>query len=200
VSLNDDAKRFANFADVGIGVGIVGLVVGTYLVVTGARSKPVPASTAGGVTLPLTVTAAAVGMTLGACQLVGDITDRSLESPGGDDGATLTDSRAPGVDGTVEKDRAPGSRPDANASSDAAIDGGNDATAPECLTNAQCTARASAEATEAGSVAATGDAAFNGILDGGVVPAVCVQSIGKCAPLLTPDCRALYGDYTNDNS
>src|ERR1035438_9684121 len=32
---------------VGIGVGIVGLVVGTYLVVTGARSKPVPASTAG---------------------------------------------------------------------------------------------------------------------------------------------------------
>ena len=160
------------------------------------------AGTVSGVTLTLTLTltAAAVGMTLGACQLVGDITDRSLESPGGDDGATLTDSRAPGVDGTVEKDGAPGSRPDANASSDAAIDGGNDATAPECLTNAQCTARASAEATEAGSVAATGDAAFNGILDGGVVPAVCVQSIGKCAPLLTPDCRALYGDYTNDNS
>jgi len=158
------------------------------------------AGTVSGVTLTLTLTAAAVGMTLGACQLVGDITDRSLESPGGDDGATLTDSRAPGVDGTVEKDGAPGSRPDANASSDAAIDGGNDATAPECLTNAQCTARASAEATEAGAVAATGDAAFNGILDGGVVPAVCVQSIGKCAPLLTPDCHALYGDYTNDNS
>jgi len=47
VSLNDDAKRFANFADVGIGVGVFGLVVGTYLVVTSARSKPVPASTAG---------------------------------------------------------------------------------------------------------------------------------------------------------
>jgi hypothetical protein len=46
VSLNDDAKRFANFADVGIGVGVVGLVVGTYLVVTGAGSKPVPAATA----------------------------------------------------------------------------------------------------------------------------------------------------------
>jgi hypothetical protein len=46
VASNDDAKRFANFADVGIGVGIVGLVVGTYLVLTSGGAKPVPAATA----------------------------------------------------------------------------------------------------------------------------------------------------------
>jgi hypothetical protein len=46
VALNDDAQRFAIYSDVGLGVGIVGLVVGTYLVVTGGASKPVAASTA----------------------------------------------------------------------------------------------------------------------------------------------------------
>src|ERR1019366_9871875 len=57
-----------------------------YLVSGGSMKR---AGTVSGVTLTLTLTAAAVGMTLGACQLVGDITDRSLESPGGDDGRTL---------------------------------------------------------------------------------------------------------------
>ena len=48
VNLNEDAQRFANIADVGIGVGIVGLVVGTYLVLTSGGSRPVPAATAVG--------------------------------------------------------------------------------------------------------------------------------------------------------
>jgi hypothetical protein len=46
VDLNHDAQRFANIANVGIGVGIVGLVVGTYLVLTSSGSKSVPAATA----------------------------------------------------------------------------------------------------------------------------------------------------------
>jgi hypothetical protein len=46
VDLNEDAQRFANVANVGIGVGIVGLVVGTYLVLTSGGSRSVPAATA----------------------------------------------------------------------------------------------------------------------------------------------------------
>jgi hypothetical protein len=46
VDLNDDAKRFATISDIGLGAGIVGLVVGTYLVATSGGSKPVPAATA----------------------------------------------------------------------------------------------------------------------------------------------------------
>jgi hypothetical protein len=46
VNFNQDAQRFANVADVGIGVGIVGVVVGTYLVLTSGASRPVPAATA----------------------------------------------------------------------------------------------------------------------------------------------------------
>jgi hypothetical protein len=46
VDLNQDAQRFANVANAGIGVGIVGLVVGTYLVLTSGGSRPVPAATA----------------------------------------------------------------------------------------------------------------------------------------------------------
>jgi hypothetical protein len=49
VDLNNDAQRFANYANVGIGVGIVGLAIGTYLVLTSSPPKPVAASTALGV-------------------------------------------------------------------------------------------------------------------------------------------------------
>jgi branched-chain amino acid transport system substrate-binding protein len=76
---------------------------------------------------------------------------------------------------------------------------------PECTTNAQCTALATTEgpldagAPEAGADGAT-PAQFTGAVDGGAIPAICVQSIGKCARLLTPDCPVFYGDYTNDNS
>jgi hypothetical protein len=89
---------------------------------------------------------------------------------------------------------------------DAGADDASDAAAPECTTNAQCTALATLEgpidagALE-GAAPAAGDAAvFTGSVDGGVFPAVCVQSVGKCARLLTPDCQGLYGDYQNDNS
>jgi hypothetical protein len=46
VALNDDAQRFAVYADVGLGVGLVGLVVGTFLVLTSNAPTPVPPSTA----------------------------------------------------------------------------------------------------------------------------------------------------------
>jgi hypothetical protein len=49
VDLNNDAQRFANYANVGIGVGIVGLAIGTYLVLTSSAPKPVAGSTALGV-------------------------------------------------------------------------------------------------------------------------------------------------------
>lgn len=146
----------------------------------------------------VTLTLAWVGMTLGACQLVGDITDRTLEAPG-DDASSGPDSRSP--DARAGKDGNAGSGPDTGGP-DALVDAGNDAAAPpECRTNAECTARATAAELDAGVGDASGDGAvFTGALDGGVVPAVCVQSIGRCAPLLTPDCRAFYGDYTNDNA
>jgi hypothetical protein len=46
VALNDDAQRFAIYADVGLGVGIVGLAVGTFLVLTSNGPRPMSASTA----------------------------------------------------------------------------------------------------------------------------------------------------------
>jgi hypothetical protein len=64
VDLNDDAKRFANIADVGIGLGIVGIVVGTYLIVTGGPTKTVPASTANRVNVTPIVGAGSSGLAL----------------------------------------------------------------------------------------------------------------------------------------
>jgi hypothetical protein len=46
VDLNDDAKRFAIYADVGIGVGIVALAAGTYLVLSSGAPSRVRAATA----------------------------------------------------------------------------------------------------------------------------------------------------------
>jgi hypothetical protein len=46
VDANKDAQRFAIYSDVGLGVGVVGLVVGTYLVLSSGGTKSVPASTA----------------------------------------------------------------------------------------------------------------------------------------------------------
>jgi hypothetical protein len=64
VNLNDDAKQFANIADVGIGVGVVAVVVGTYLIVTGGTPKNVPASTARRVNVTPLVGAGTSGVSL----------------------------------------------------------------------------------------------------------------------------------------
>jgi branched-chain amino acid transport system substrate-binding protein len=76
---------------------------------------------------------------------------------------------------------------------------------PGCTTNAECTDLATMEGPlDAGVLEASADGAtpapFTGEIDGGAIPALCVQSVGKCARLLTPDCPVFYGDYTNDNS
>ncbi len=64
VDLNDDAQRFADISDVGIGVGIVGLVVGTYLVLTSTSPRPVPAATAVRVNVTPSVARGASGLEL----------------------------------------------------------------------------------------------------------------------------------------
>jgi ABC-type branched-subunit amino acid transport system substrate-binding protein len=138
---------------------------------------------------------------LGACQLVGGITDRTLAttSSGGDDATSTVDSPA----SEPPRDGSGGVAAEAGRDADGGVDGdaGEDA-GRGCLTNAECTALATAAGpSDAGVNDAGGDAApFSGTLDGGIIPAVCVQSVGRCAPLLTQDCRAIYGDYLNDNS
>jgi ABC-type branched-subunit amino acid transport system substrate-binding protein len=139
-------------------------------------------------------------LTLGACQLVGGITDRTLAAPA-DNASNPIDSSADHTGGLQQasKESSVGDEGGDEAPTD---DAGGDSPSPGCLTNAECTAWATAEGPlEAGASAGGGDAAlFNGTLDGGVVPAVCVQSVGSCARLLTQDCRAIVGDYLNDNS
>ena len=82
--------------------------------------------------------------------------------------------------------------PDSATAADATTEA---ATPPECLTNQECTDRATA----AGPVDAGADAAPR-VLDGGVVPAVCVKATGKCASLLSEDCDSVYGDYKNNDA
>lgn len=72
---------------------------------------------------------------------------------------------------------------------------GEAAAPPECTTNQECTDRATAN----GPVDAGPDAAPR-VLDGGIVPAVCVKSVGKCASLFSEDCDGVYGDYRNDDA
>lgn len=114
-------------------------------------------------------------LALGACQIIGGIDDRTLAQPG-------PDANTAGTSGDAGK-------PDAKG--DASSDGSSG-----CVSNAECTAQATAEQMEAG----VSDADAVVTLDGGVVPAVCVRSVGRCVPLLTQDCRAIFGDYLNDNS
>ena len=58
----------------------------------------------------------------------------------------------------------------------------------ECLTNAECTDRATAEA--------------GALPDGSmpVVPAVCVRPEARCVELLTEDCTEILGDYKDDDA
>jgi ABC-type branched-subunit amino acid transport system substrate-binding protein len=66
---------------------------------------------------------------------------------------------------------------------------------PECLTNQQCID----DATKAGPDLTGAPEGYTGLVDG-KVPAVCVQSAGKCRRLLTPDCPTLSGDFSNDGA
>jgi branched-chain amino acid transport system substrate-binding protein len=150
------------------------------------------------------LTLAAAGA-LGACQLVGDISDRTLETTGDDtsgdkDATARSDSSG---DDSVGDAKAGGGKDGGPSQTSDGGPGSDDAgfLVRECTTNAECTDRATSALLEAGATDALPDAApFTGAIDGGVVPAVCVQSVGKCAALLTPDCRSFYGDYTNDDS
>ena len=76
-----------------------------------------------------------------------------------------------------------------------ASDAAPDAIIPECTTNQECTDRATA----AGPIDAGPDAAVRA-LDGGVVPAVCVQATGRCASLFSEDCDGVYGDFQNNDA
>lgn len=144
-------------------------------------------------------------VSLAACQLIGGITDRTLAPQAKDDASTVDSSVDSSLDSSADSSSPPTGDADGGSgdgSDEAHADAsGRDGPPPGCLTNAECTAMATAEGpvTDAGD--AGGDAApFNGTLEGGVVPAVCVRSVGVCAPLLSQDCRAIYGDYLNDNS
>jgi ABC-type branched-subunit amino acid transport system substrate-binding protein len=145
----------------------------------------------------VSLTLLGASLALGACQLVGGITDRTLaEAPADDnDATTLRDARV--ADALIVDDQVV---PAGDAEEPIDSGPGSDAS-PGCVTNAECTEMATSAGLEAGVVDAGGDAApFSGRLDGGVIPAVCVQSVHQCAPLLTQDCRAIYGNYLDDNS
>ena len=57
VSFGDDAKRYGNFANVGLGIGLVGVGVGTYLLVTAPSSSRI--------SVEPTVARDAMGMSVG---------------------------------------------------------------------------------------------------------------------------------------
>jgi hypothetical protein len=137
----------------------------------------------------LTLTLLAACTSLGACELVAGIGDRTLGT-GADSGTPSSGDASSGSDATIPSDD--GGQGDAQSS-----DGGDAAPYTGCLSNSECTD----EATQEGPMYDAGpDASFKGTLDGGIVPAVCLRSTGKCARLLTQDCRDVYGDYRNDDS
>jgi branched-chain amino acid transport system substrate-binding protein len=121
----------------------------------------------------------------GACELVAGIGDRSLAADAAVDGTT-PDGAGP---------EAPGSEGGDDASNE------GEAAAPECTTNAQCTAKFTAEGPPEAGAPDGGDAApFSGTLEGGVVPGVCLKPQGTCARLLSVDCQVIDGNYDNDNA
>jgi branched-chain amino acid transport system substrate-binding protein len=81
---------------------------------------------------------------------------------------------------------------DGGGTTDAPIDAPPDMFVPECLTNQECTDRATAEG-PLDAVAADADAA-------GPIAAVCVKPQYKCARLDSPDCKHLTGPYLDDNA
>jgi len=80
-----------------------------------------------------------------------------------------------------------------------ARDGGTDEPrVVECHTNQECTDRATAAALTLFEEAGPPDGSDGG--PPGIVPAMCVQSIGKCVELLSVDCKTITGDYLNDDA
>lgn len=75
--------------------------------------------------------------------------------------------------------------------------GGEAGPPPECTTNVECTDRATAAGPLPGDA---GDAGPIGVDKDGIAPAICVKPAGKCARLLSEDCRGLIGDYKNDDA
>src|SRR5262249_52895185 len=75
-------------------------------------------------------------------------------------------------------------------------DGGDEPIVRECMTNKECTDRATAAALEAGAP----DGSDGG--PPGTVPAMCIQSIGKCVELYSPDCKTITGieNLMDDNA
>jgi ABC-type branched-subunit amino acid transport system substrate-binding protein len=75
---------------------------------------------------------------------------------------------------------------------DAPIDqGSGPADSGGCTTNAACTESATAAAKAAGTLIDGG---------GGVMPAICLRSEGRCVELLTEDCNHITGDYRDDDA
>jgi branched-chain amino acid transport system substrate-binding protein len=68
----------------------------------------------------------------------------------------------------------------------------------ECHTNQECTDRATAAATARYEDAGPPDGSDAG--PPSTVPAMCVQSIGKCVELLSDDCKTITGNYIDDNA
>jgi branched-chain amino acid transport system substrate-binding protein len=77
--------------------------------------------------------------------------------------------------------------PDADTLADA--DGKTSTDGGECSTNVECTDRATKAALAAGKSP-----------DGGIVPAICLRSEGRCAELLSEDCLRITGDFADDDA
>lgn len=95
----------------------------------------------------------------------------------------------------------------AGDASDDVADATPDTFVGECTTNAECTAKFTAEgplhfdaSAPDGSDAATFDAGTFGSVDGGTVPGRCVVPEQKCVRILSEDCNTLYGDYNAPTS
>jgi branched-chain amino acid transport system substrate-binding protein len=117
----------------------------------------------------------------------------SIGQTGGGGAAGVTTSTSGGGDMTTTTGGGAGGQD---------IDAGSDATdepfVPDCHTNKECTDRATAAAQARYDDAGPADGSDAGRPT--TVPAMCVQSIGKCVELLSDDCKTITGDYVNDDA
>jgi ABC-type branched-subunit amino acid transport system substrate-binding protein len=64
----------------------------------------------------------------------------------------------------------------------------------ECVSNVECTDRATAAAIDAGTLSDAGDGGAR------VVPAICMKPEGRCVELLSEDCHEVTGNYRDDDA